>query len=169
MQIIYAAPFVFLSVLGFAICLAIPRLRRHALPALVVPVVFGGCSIVGWIAFILVSDSILKINLGATSGLPGVMEGLAFYIVPGLLGAWFATWLVRLSEQCLFASANARSLILAVAAAAVCAGIGGIAGLGLASRLLPVESGPAAIVRIGLGASLMSALVGFKTARMLKV
>jgi hypothetical protein len=37
MQIIYAAPFVLISVIAFAVFGAVPRLRRHAIAALVAP------------------------------------------------------------------------------------------------------------------------------------
>jgi hypothetical protein len=167
MQIIYVAPFILLSVLSFVVCLAIPKLRRISLPALVAPVAFGVCSIVGWISFVLVSDFVLKISLGPASGFHGVMEGLAFYLLPGVLGAWFAMWLVRVVERYINRIPMARKIILASAVSAVCAGIGGLVGLALASRLLPLGS-EFETFGIAVGASAFLAVGGFAAAMILQ-
>jgi hypothetical protein len=95
------------------------------------------------------------------------MEGLAFYILPGVLGAWLAIWLVGVSERYFGKSPTARKLILESAVAVVCAGIGGLAGLALASSFLPMGSSIASLW-IALAASVLSAVAGFMTAKTLQ-
>src|SRR5262244_11577 len=46
MQVLYAMPFVLVSVLAFLACVIVPRWRRYKFQALVAPVAFGFCSIV---------------------------------------------------------------------------------------------------------------------------
>ena len=41
MQVIYALPFVLLSIVSFLVCVAVPRWRRYSFQALVAPVAFG--------------------------------------------------------------------------------------------------------------------------------
>jgi hypothetical protein len=91
----YAAPFVLMSVVCFAVFLAIPRVRRYAFAALVAPVAFGGCAAVGFITWVLVCDFLLKMQLRPITGLHGVLDGLAFFVAPGLLGASAAVWCVN--------------------------------------------------------------------------
>ena len=100
MQIIYAAPFILLSLLCFGVFLAVPRFRRFALAALVAPVAFGFCAIVGYVAWVLVCDFLLKIQLRPVEGLHGVIEILLFFVtrgvwdrgrLRGLLGGRFAS------------------------------------------------------------------------------
>jgi hypothetical protein len=94
LQIIYAAPFVLLSLLCFGVFLAVPRLRHFAIAALVAPVAFGFCAIAGYITWVLVCDFVLKIQLGPVEGFHGVIEVLFFFITPGVMGSWAAVWIV---------------------------------------------------------------------------
>jgi hypothetical protein len=94
LQIIYAAPFILLSLLCFGVFLAVPRFRRFALAALVAPVAFGFCAIVGYVAWVLVCNFLLKIQLRPVEGLHGVIEILLFFVTPGILGSWAAAWIV---------------------------------------------------------------------------
>jgi hypothetical protein len=92
--VIYAAPFILLSIVSCLICLAIPRFREKALQALVAPVAFGFCSVVG----MLVIDTLIGHFYGACPcpefGMKGILVGFCIYAVPGILGAWFAVNLV---------------------------------------------------------------------------
>ncbi len=96
----YAAPFVLISLISCAVFLAIPRLRRYALAALVAPVTFGGCAAAGFIAWIVVCNFLLKIELKPMTGLRGALDGLLFFFAPGVLGSsafvWVANKVVRL-------------------------------------------------------------------------
>lgn len=167
MQIIYAAPFVLLSILSFVICLAIPKLRHFSLPALIAPVAFGVCSIVGWISFILISQFVFRISLGPAAGLGGVVEGLLFYLAPGLFGAWLAVKAVRALDQRLLTSTTARDVLLALAIGAVSAGISGVTGLGLATAYMA----PGSVVAswwIALGAFGFGGLGAYVVARVVQ-
>jgi hypothetical protein len=99
MQIIYAAPFILLSLIAFACSLAIPKLRPYAFRALVAPVAFGSCLIVG-MALILVSSHGLGLQFAnyPLAGMRGVIVGIAIYFIPGLIGAWIAVGIVRQIE-----------------------------------------------------------------------
>jgi hypothetical protein len=96
MQIIYAAPFMMLSVAAFLVCLAVPRWRRYKLQALVAPVTFGFCSIVTAGAVVLTAD---MLNLGLfaqqVSGAKDAVPLLLIYFIPGLVGSWGAVAVVN--------------------------------------------------------------------------
>src|SRR5215472_5718997 len=99
MQVIYSAPFILLSLVAFALSLAIPRWRPYAFRALVVPVAFGFCSIVAMVLILVVSHGLnLQFANAPMVGARGLFEGLAIYFVPGLVGAWFAVEIVRQIE-----------------------------------------------------------------------
>jgi hypothetical protein len=99
MQIIYAAPFILLSLVGFALSLAIPRLRPYAFRALVAPVAFGFCSIVAMVLILVGSHGLnLQFANAPLTGARGLFEGIAIYLVPGLVGAWIAVEIVRQVE-----------------------------------------------------------------------
>ena len=95
MQLMYAAPFILLSLVAFGVFLAVPRLRRRALAALVAPVAFGFCALAGYISWLLISGFVLKLQLGPVEGLHGVFEVLFFFLLPGIAGAWLAVWLIE--------------------------------------------------------------------------
>jgi hypothetical protein len=137
LQIIYAAPFVFLSIVSFSICLAIRPLRRFAIPALIVPVTFGFFSILGWIAFVLIAGFVLKLHLGPATGIHGIAEGLLFYLVPGVLASWAAIVVARFVENRLLRTQFAKDLMLRIVVSAVGGFAGGIVGFGVASSCFP--------------------------------
>lgn len=88
MAIIYAVPFVLLSILCCLICLAIPRLRLYAFQALVAPVAFGLSTVVsevlvGVIFLFLKGRFHVPLNLGPT-------VGVVTYVIGGVFGAWLA-------------------------------------------------------------------------------
>jgi len=89
---LYAGVFVVMSLLCFAAFMAVPRLRRHAVAALVAPVAFGGCAAVGFVSWILVCAFLLNIELRPIAGVRGFLEGLAFFVAPGVLGSAVAVW-----------------------------------------------------------------------------
>jgi hypothetical protein len=160
LQIIYALPFILLSVLIFAVCLAVPQLRRFALPALVVPVIFGVCSIIGWVLFVLTASFVLRLNVGPATGIKGVSEGLLFYVLPGVLGAWLAVRLVRTFERYFLKTPAIRNLMIRAVIALISASIGGFVGLGVATNLLPPGSSVASLW-IALIASAVAGAVSF--------
>jgi hypothetical protein len=99
MQIIYAAPFILLSLVAFVLSLAIPRLQPYAFRALVAPVAFGFCSIVAMVLILVASQGLnLQFANAPLAGARGFFEGVAIYFVPGLVGAWIAVETVRQVE-----------------------------------------------------------------------
>src|SRR5437660_378888 len=94
MQIIYALPFIALSVILCAICLVFPRLRRYMVPALVAPVAFGFCSIVGAGTVVLIADKFGLLTEPAM-GVRGVVIAMLIYFLPGGLGVWLAVSATR--------------------------------------------------------------------------
>jgi hypothetical protein len=94
-QIIYAAPFVLLSVAAFFLCLAVPRLRRYALQAFVAPLAFGACSMIAF-GLIAVSWAAVNERFGLTQPYWAQLTVCASaYLVFGAVGAWLAVRLVR--------------------------------------------------------------------------
>lgn len=87
MQVIYAIPFVLISVVAFLVCIVVPPWRRYKLHVLVAPVAFGLCSIVAAATIVRTSD---HFNLGLfTKPVAGARDAvplLLIYIVPGLIG-----------------------------------------------------------------------------------
>jgi hypothetical protein len=69
MQTIYAVPFVLISLIAFAVFIAVPRLRRHALAAVVAPAAFGFWALVGHVTWVLVCMFVLKVQLRPLEGL----------------------------------------------------------------------------------------------------
>jgi hypothetical protein len=121
MPILYATPFVLLSILSFSACAAVPNLRRFALSALVAPVVFGVSSLSGWIAFALAGDALFKESFGAmfSARLPMLIAGLLCYALPGLLGAGIAIFVVRSVEKRFLRTEYARNIALRMEITAV--------------------------------------------------
>jgi len=126
MQIIYAAPFILLSLLAFVVTLAIPRLRPYAFRALVAPLAFGFCAIVASI-FIAVASPGLNLQF---AGARGLFE-IATYFAPGLFGASIAVVIVRQVEvralntraRREFATRTVISLIVFAPVFIVCTGV----------------------------------------------
>lgn len=91
MQIIYAIPFVIISLAGFFLFLSIPRLRPHAFPALAAPLAFGGCSIIGLGLFMLAVDT----RYDSLPRVVAIGAPLLAYLVSGSAGAWVAIRVVK--------------------------------------------------------------------------
>jgi hypothetical protein len=128
LQLMYAAPFILISVLSFGICLAIPPLRRFALPAIVAPVTFGFFSLATWIGTAIVGGEILKINQGPAVGIHGLAEGIMFYILPGLVSSCAAVAAVRWFERRFLKSRFATKLVFDLIISLIVGGLGAIAG-----------------------------------------
>lgn len=100
MQVIYALPFVLLSILSFLICAAVPRLRHYKIQALIAPVTFGFCSIVAAGAIVLTSDHFkLGLFVKPWTGPRDAVPLLFIYFIPGLLGSWCAVAAVNKVRQ----------------------------------------------------------------------
>ena len=132
MQVIYAAPFILLSLIAFACFLAIPKLRPYAFRALVAPVAFGFCSIVAMVLLLVSSHGLgLQFADYPLTGVGGVVKGIAIYFIPGLIGAWIAVEIVRQIETRALNTQSRRdvairtivSMIIFGPAFIVCAGI----------------------------------------------
>ncbi len=132
MQIIYAAPFILLSLIAFVLWLAIPRLRPYAFRALVAPGAFGFCSIVASMLILVASHGLnLQFANAPLAGARGLIEGIAIYFVPGLVGAWITVEIVRQVEvralktptRREFATRTIIALIVFVPVFIVCAGV----------------------------------------------
>jgi hypothetical protein len=74
--------------IAFAVFIAVPRLPRHALAAVVAPAAFGFWALVGHVTWVLVCMFVLKVQLKPLEGLHGVLNVLFFFIMPGALGSW---------------------------------------------------------------------------------
>lgn len=157
MPIIYAAPYV-LRLLRWRS--GHPSFRRFAVPALVGPLAFGFCSLAGWISSALLLFGVLHLHSNAAYLLIG--EGLLFYLLPGLLGAWLAVKVVRFFERALFSTPEARRLELSFVTGCIGGPIGFLVGMGFASSLLPLGSSYWAfivsLVTAGMAATLTFAL-----------
>ena len=94
MQFLYAAPFV-LSRRLRSLALVIRRLRCLALSALVAPVRFGVCAIIGCVAWVLVCRFVLEIQLRPVEGAHGFFDVLFFFLPPGFFGSWAVVWTVE--------------------------------------------------------------------------
>jgi hypothetical protein len=93
MQVIYAAPFILISVLAFGVCVVVPRFRHYAVQVLVAPVSFGICSIVAF-AIVALTNAVITKRLGIVIPNWAVVAGCIFaYFTVGLIGAWFAAWI----------------------------------------------------------------------------
>jgi hypothetical protein len=86
MQIIYAIPFVIVSLAAFFLFLSIPRLRPYALPALAAPVAFGACSVLGLGLFMLAVDT----SYDSLPRIVAIGAPLLAYLGSGFAAAWLA-------------------------------------------------------------------------------
>ena len=86
MQILYAIPFVLASLVAFIVFVSVPRLRRYALPALVAPVVFGACSVIGLGLFMLAIDT----RYDSLPRVVAIGAPLLAFLGSGVAGAWLA-------------------------------------------------------------------------------
>ncbi len=99
MTVVYAAPFILLSLIAFVCSLAIPRMRPYAFRALVAPIAFGFCSITAMVLILSISHGLnLEFANAPPAGMRGLFEGVAIYVFPGLVGAWIAIQIVMQIE-----------------------------------------------------------------------
>lgn len=93
MQVIYLVPFVLLSGVCGVVCLTVPRWRRYVAGALIAPIAFAGCSLVGLFIMILLAD---EFGFGQMMGLNrsldstnwrGLITFVILYFGPGAMGA----------------------------------------------------------------------------------
>lgn len=103
-SVIYAAPFILLSLISAVTCLAIPQLSRYTLQALVAPVAFGLCSIVGMAVMSLGGDVLTKhfqivISPGPLAEIEDILISLFIYLISGIVGAWLAVYLTNKITQ----------------------------------------------------------------------
>lgn len=95
MQVIYAAPFFVLAIVGFLCCVAIRRFRTHALQAFVAPLAFGVCSIIAFALVAVGSDTIGR-RFGVTFPNWAVLAlGIFAYFLVGIGGACIAVWVLQ--------------------------------------------------------------------------
>lgn len=113
MQLLYALPFILLSLIVFVIFLTVPRLRRYAIQALVAPVAFGICSIglvvVTVLAFAIVGQ---HIHLGTLAQSIAVGLGILVYLCGGTCGAWLAVRIVDRFDETLLKTTHARQFVI---------------------------------------------------------
>ena len=120
MQVIYAAPFILLSLISFVFSLAFSRLRPYAFRALVAPVAFGFCSIVAMVLILLASHGLgFRFDDSPLAGLTGFFVGVFIYFTPGLIGSWIAVEIVRQIEIRLLKGKRQRDLATRIIAALI--------------------------------------------------
>jgi hypothetical protein len=105
MQLIYALPFILLSIILGLASLAIPRTRRYALQVAIAPVAFGFCSIVG-VAGVLIFSATVGIDIFSKMP-PGIEANVFFaviYFVPGVAGTWLAVLIVSGFKSLIFSN-----------------------------------------------------------------
>jgi hypothetical protein len=113
MPVIYAAPFILLSLIGFVCSMAIPRMRPYAFRALVAPVAFGFCSIVAMGLILAISHGLnLQFANAPLVGARGLFEGIAIYFFPGLVGAWIAIQIVSQIETRVLNTQGKRNFVI---------------------------------------------------------
>ncbi len=100
MQILYAAPFILISLIGFAVCIVAPQLRQYKFQVLVAPVAFGFCAIVGMGAIVLIGDLVgqvfhMPMFAEPASGAKGVLTFVLIFVAPGLIGSAAAVAIVN--------------------------------------------------------------------------
>ena len=93
MQVIYAFPFIVGSFLAVIICLLVPRWRRFAIHALVIPPAFAVSAIVGMFVIVLLANAVGHPLPGLNGAL--VLLLIPIYLAPGLFGAWVAYRIVK--------------------------------------------------------------------------
>jgi len=111
MQLIFALPFVGFALIAFVVCLIVPRWRSYSIRALVAPVAFGGCSLVGLLIGVLAADfaaSLLHARESVRNALP--YFGLLLFPAGGAGGAYLAVIVVHFIEVRLSPRARERLL-----------------------------------------------------------
>jgi hypothetical protein len=115
MQVMYALPFVLLSLIAFSTFLLVPSWRKYTFIALVAPIAFGAGSIAG-----VVVGSMLIIIAGqhfpggALGQSMGAFVGVSFFLCGGAAGGWLAVATVRRLEREILSSIRAKQFALRV-------------------------------------------------------
>jgi hypothetical protein len=113
MTVIYAAPFILLSLIAFVCSLAIPRMRPYAFRALVAPIAFGFCSIMAMVLILAISHGLnLQFANAPFTGLRRLFEGVVIYVFPGLVGAWIAIQVLITIENRVLKTQGKRALAI---------------------------------------------------------
>jgi TRAP-type C4-dicarboxylate transport system permease small subunit len=92
MPIFYLMPVAILSLVAFSICIVFSRLRPYAFAALISPIVFAVCSIIGILLFGILVVSPLR------TVLPVIIAQVAMslvYLASGVGGAWAFLRVIR--------------------------------------------------------------------------
>jgi hypothetical protein len=84
------------ALLGFAIFMVVPRLRRYALYAALLPLVFAFTSLIGLLIFL---GSVGYLNHGMRT--PEWMRWMIIpaYVLPGLLGSYGAARMIQIAHR----------------------------------------------------------------------
>jgi len=102
MFVLYPFLFVSLALIAFISCLVVRRFRRYALQALLAPLAFGVCAVLGLVASLFAKAAwanplasrehpvSIDVHLGTFS-----YDGMFFYLCGGICGAWLAVRLVN--------------------------------------------------------------------------
>jgi hypothetical protein len=137
-QVIYAAPFILLSLIAFVFFLAVPSLRSYAFRALVAPVAFGFCSIVAAGLIILSAERLgLPLASSPRAGLRELLVGIAIYFIPGMIGSWIAVEVVRQIERRFVKTQRERNFAIRVIASLIIFCPAFIACLGVEFKVFP--------------------------------
>jgi hypothetical protein len=170
MQVIYAAPFILLSLIAFAACLAVARFRPYAFRALVVPVAFGFCSIVALAIIVVTADRLhLLLADSPLAGSRGVFVAIPLYFVPGVVGAWLAIEVVRRTEIRFLRTQGARALATRIVIALIAFGPAFIVCTGVQFSLFPrAEEWLPLCLALSLVAAGLVATLAFVAARALQ-
>ncbi len=92
-------PFGLISAAAGLVCLIVPHWRRYAFAAVVSPIAFGGCSVVGMFAIILLAvlgiTTMLGLDRVDSASWGAIAVGVIAYVTPGISGAIVAVSLAN--------------------------------------------------------------------------
>jgi hypothetical protein len=100
MQAIYLLPFALFAFAAASLCAVVPRWRRHILAALVAPIAFAVCGIVGMLAAALVAEKFVSPDAGP-AGVQLAALLVVVYCIPGAGGAWVAVRIAHATQRLL--------------------------------------------------------------------
>jgi hypothetical protein len=92
-QVLYLLPFVLVSFVSGAVCLIVPRWRRYVAGAVISPIAFAGCSIIGMLVVVLLAEKFgVEQIMGLDKSLDsanwrGVITVATLYVLQGAIGA----------------------------------------------------------------------------------
>lgn len=143
MPALYALPFVSLSAIAFFACVAVHRLRAHALQGLVAPLAFGACSLGSLALVVLLAAAIGSLfhlsadRFGAAGQAVAVSLGVLLYLCGGILGARWAAAAVRRLDATFLGTPRARRFIVRVVTALIALGVSSFVSMGVAEGFYP--------------------------------